>query len=179
MQVDSRSVVGGSCHHGRVRDIPDPGFAGDDGRADPGLLALLAAADGDPGPALAALGTARLLVPVTAVAGEVETGPDGLAREKDSDMAVVMMRGRDGRVALLAFSGTETLTRWDPTARPVPVTGRTAARAALDDGAQALVLDVAGPTSYAVTGEDLRGLAEGWRPVRVGAGHGWIAPAGE
>jgi len=162
-----------------VRDIPDPGFAGDDGAADPGLLAVLARADADPGPALAALGSARLLVPVTAVAGEVETGADGLAREKDSDMAVVMMRGRDGRVALLAFSGSETMARWDPTARPVPVTGRTAARAAREDGAEALVVDVAGPAPYAVQGDDLVGLAEGWRPVRVAGGHGWIAPAAE
>ncbi|MCH1868966.1 SseB family protein [Nocardioides sp. CFH 31398] len=162
-----------------MRDIPDPGFAGDDGAADPALLATLAAAGTDPAAALAALGTSRLLVPVTAVAGEVETGPDGLAREKDSDMAVVLMRGRDGRLALLAFSGTESLARWDPGARPVPVAGRTAARAAREDDAEALVVDVAGPTPYVVEGDDLVGLAEGWRPVRVAGGHGWIAPAGE
>ncbi|GAA1931963.1 hypothetical protein GCM10009737_37340 [Nocardioides lentus] len=165
-----------------MRDIPDPGFAGDDGSADPALLAALATARQDPArapEALAALGRARLLVPVTAVAGEVETGPDGLAREKDSDMAVVLMRGRDGRLALLAFSGHEAMTAWDAGSRPVPVTTRTAAAAARQDGAEAMVVDVAGPAPYVVQGDDLTALAEGWTLARVGDGVGWIRPPAE
>ena len=52
---------------------------------------------------------ARLLVPVVAVAGEVEVDEQGLAHDKSSDMATVLLTGRDGRTALLAFTGTESL----------------------------------------------------------------------
>ena len=86
--------------------------------------------------------------------GEAETGPDGLVRDKSSDMAAVLMRGADGRLALLAFTGLEAMQRWDPDARPVPVPARTAALAALQDGAEALLIDLAGPVRY--LGRDLR-----------------------
>src|SRR6476620_5705673 len=45
---------------------------------------------------------------------------------------------------------------------------RLAAQAALQDGAAALVVDVAGPATLVVEGEDLRGLALGWTLARVG-----------
>ena len=60
------------------------------------------------------------------------------------------MRGPDGRLALLAFTGLEQMQRWDPDARPVPVPARTAALAALQDGAEALLIDLAGPVRYLV-----------------------------
>ncbi len=69
-------------------------------------------------------------------------------------MATVLMRGQDGRMALLAFTGTEAMRRWDPAGRPVPVTVRDAARAARHDGADALVVDVAGPVLFVVEGDD-------------------------
>ena len=55
---------------------------------------------------MAALAGSRVLVPVVAVLGEVEHDAAGLTRDKDSDMAAVLLRGADGRLALLAFSGT-------------------------------------------------------------------------
>ena len=42
-------------------------------------------------------------------------------RDKSSDLATVLMRGSDGRLALLAFAGLDALHRWDADARPVPV----------------------------------------------------------
>ena len=164
------------------RTIPDPGFAGDDAAAAPELAAALGAWDGDPAAypeALAALQRSRLLVPVVAMLGEVEHGDDGLAREKDSDMATVLVQGADGRLALLAFTGTETLTAWDPSARPVPVAARQAAQAVLQDGASALVVDLAGPVRFVVEGEDLSGLAEGWILTRIGGSTAWIRPSEE
>ena len=110
---------------------------------------------------LAALQQARLLVPVVAVLGEVEYDDAGLAHDKTSDMATVLLQGADGRLALLAFTGTATLTRLGPEARPVPVAAALAARSALQDGAAALVVDLAGPVRFVVEGEDLRGLADG------------------
>jgi hypothetical protein len=128
----------------------------DTGAADPALADALAAYAADPArepEVLAALAEARLLVPVVAElardAHGSETGVDGLVRDKAADMATVLMRGADGRLALLAFTGLESLHRWDPDARPVPVPARTAALAALQDGAEALLIDVAGPVPYA------------------------------
>jgi len=161
------------------RVIPDSGFAGDDGSAAPELTAALAGWREDPAAypeALAVLQRSRLLVPVVAVLGEVEYDDAGLAREKDSDMATVLVQGADGRLALLAFTGTASLAAWDPEARPVPVTARVAAQSALQDGAAALVVDLAGPVRLVVEGKDLRGLAAGWRLARVASGAAWIRP---
>ncbi len=150
--------------NGCVR-IPDPGFAGDSGEPDPGLSAALAAYDAAPedGPAytraLTALVSARLLVPVVAVLGEVEVDEAGLAHDKSSDMAAVLLTGADGRLALLAFTGTGPMTAWNPEARPVPVTAPVAAQAALQEGAAALVVDAAGPVRFVVEGPALHHLA--------------------
>jgi hypothetical protein len=161
------------------REIPDPGFAGDDGSAAPELAAALDAWQHDPSAyveALAALQRSRVLVPVVAVLGEVEYDDAGLAREKDSDMATVLVQGADGRLALLAFTGTAALTGWDPRARPVPVAARVAAQSAVQEGAAALVVDLAGPVRFVVEGDDLRGLAEGWTLARLPDGAAWIRP---
>ncbi len=175
-----------------MRSLPDPGFAADDGAVDPAVSAALTAyaaeADADQTDrqseqradrhlaAVAVLQDARVLVPVVAVLGEVEYDERGLAHDKTSDMAAVLMTGRDGRTALLAFTGTSSLTRWNPEARPVPVTVRQAARAARQDGAAALLVDVAGPVLFVVEGDELAALAEGSRLVRLVDGQwGWVS----
>lgn len=163
-----------------MRQIPDPGFAGDEGAADPALEAALASYAHDPGryvATLAALQRTRLLVPVVAVLGEAETDEAGLRRDKTSDMAAVLMRGQDGRTALLAFTGTASLRVWDPEARPVPVTAVQAAQAARQDGADALLVDVAGPVMFVAEGEDLEAMAAGYELVEVNGRHGWARPA--
>jgi hypothetical protein len=163
-----------------VRSIPDPGFAGDDGSAPADVAAALASYARDPArhsATLAVLQHARLLVPVVAVLGEVEVDEQGLAHDKTSDMATVLMTGRDGRQALLAFTGREAMGRWDPQARPVPVTAARAAQAARQDGADAIVLDVAGPTMFVVEGDDLELLASGAALVEVSGRYAWVRPA--
>jgi hypothetical protein len=162
--------------------IPDPGFAGDDGAADAGLAAALTAYDagtGDRAGVLGALGTARLLVPVVAVLGQVEVDDHGLAHDKSSDMATVLMTRPDGQRGLLAFTSTASLAGWNAEARPVPAAASTAAQAAIQEGADALVVDVAGPVRFALGGEDLRAVAAGWRLTRVGDQAAWIRPASE
>ena len=168
--------------HEPPRTIPDPGFPDDRGLADPALTSALeqyALGQARSGDVLAALQDARLLVPVVAVLGEVAYDESGLAHDKSSDMAAVLVRSGGGRTGLLAFTSTETMRRWDPEARPVPVPAATAATADVQDGAVALLVDLAGPASYAVEGEDLTRLAAGWRLVAVADGHGWIGPAGD
>jgi hypothetical protein len=171
------------------RTIPDPGFADDAGEADPRLARVLgdhAHGAASSGAVLALLQDARLLVPVVAVLGEVEVDEQGLAHDKSSDMAAVLVRAADGSTGLLAFTSTAAMARWDPQARPVPVAASTAATAALQDGAEALLVDLAGPATYVVDGEDLTRLAAGWRLVALGASgpggaqeHGWIGPSAE
>lgn len=162
------------------RSLLGSGFPDDTGAADPALAAALtayAAGRGTEVAALAALQDARLLVPVVAVLGEVETDEAGLARDKSSDMAAVLLTGADGRLALLAFSGTTALRAWNPEARPVPVTARTAALAAVQERAAALVVDVAGPARLVVQGDDLVRLAGGWRLARAGEDVVWVTGA--
>ncbi len=184
VQHDDHGPAGGADD--LVRTIPDPGFADDSGAGDPRVARALAdhAAGGvSSGTVLSLLQDARLLVPVVAVLGEVELDERGLAHDKSSDMAAVLVRAADGSKGLLAFTSTETMARWDPEARPVPVTTGTAATAAVQDGAEALLVDLAGPAPYVVDGEDLARLAAGWRLVGLtgtGAGrHGWIGPSAE
>jgi hypothetical protein len=145
------------------RVLSDPGFDGDDGSAQPALTAALAswADSGDPGPVHAALLSARVMVPVVAIATDL--GADGA--EKSTDMAVITLRGPDGRVALPAFGSLATLTAWHAEARPLPITAARAAEAALFESADLLVLDPAGPVTFVVDGPALRALAEGRAPL--------------
>ena len=94
-------------------------------------------------------------------------------------MAAVLLTRPDGRRGMLVFTSAEALTTWNPDARPVPVATATAARAALQDRAHALVVDVAGPVPFPIDGEDLRGLAAEWQLTRVGDRSAWIRPASE
>lgn len=164
------------------RTIPDPGFPDDDGAADSavtGALSDFAAGSGQYVDVLVALQGSRLLVPVVAIAGDVEVDEAGLAHDKTSDMAAVLLARPDGRRGLLAFTSTATLTTWDPLARPVPVTAASAARAALQEQASALVVDVAGPVAFPIEGEDLRAIAAGWQLSRLGDRTAWIRPVSE
>lgn len=163
------------------RALGTPGFQGDDGSPDPTVVAALDAyATGNGGSAdvLAALAVGRLLVPVVAVLDEAAERADGLRVDKSSHMATVSTTGRDGRRGQLAFTCIDTMRRWNPSARPVPVTTRRAAEAALADGADALVIDLAGPVTFSVDAGELRALAAGWRPVADGHGGTWAAAVG-
>ncbi|MFW3465369.1 SseB family protein [Streptomyces microflavus] len=145
-----------------AQEHPDSGFSDDDGSASPALTGALDAWSRDRtavGPVLAALREARLLVPVVAVLGEVGEDEKGLRREKTSDMAVPTLKAGDRR-ALPAFTSTESLARWDPEARPVAVPLHQALQAAAHEKADTVVLDLAGPVAFELTGQTLLALAE-------------------
>lgn len=173
-----------------TRQLLAPAFPDDTGAADAALAAALegygspgGGSEGDTdradglGAVLLALQDARVLVPVVAIADEVVLDENGLAVDKSSDMAAVLIQRPDGRRGLLGFSSTATLATWNPEARPVPVTARTAALAAVQEGAAAMILDLAGPVRVVIDGSHLQALAAGWRLVRVGEDLGWIEPA--
>ena len=146
------------------RQLPGVARSGDDGAPHPRLLAATHAYDRDPGhlpEVLAALHTARVLVPVVAGLGETEAGPAGLTVEKSSDISLPVLVDGDGSRAVPVFSGVAAMARWDASARPVPVQGPRAAAVALAEGASALVLDVAGPVAVALDEPELRALVGG------------------
>ena len=138
-------------------------FRDDDGSADPEVAAALA--DYSRGAAgerrvLGALAPSRLLVPVVAVPLEVAQGAGGLAKDSRSEVATPVMTGSDGRRGVLAFTSVDAVRSWRPDARPVPFTAAEACQAVLDESADALVVDVAGPVTFAVEGRALAALAE-------------------
>lgn len=146
------------------KSIPNPGFAGDDGSADPVLAAALAAwaAGGSPDPIYAALVDGRVMVPVVAMAVSVDeiTGAD-----KETDMMLVTIQGEDGRTALPVFTSLEALTTWHPEARPVPVAATTACLSTVTEQGELVLVDPAGPVTFPIEGPALRALAQGRAPV--------------
>ena len=153
------------AHRVQRKNIPDPGFAGDDGAADPGLAAALARHAADPSSdsereLLAVLVGARLMVPIVAILGEVETDADGLRHDKSSDMAVPTIDSPDGRKGLPAFTSLEAMARWRADARPAPVPAHQAVQAAWSEQADALLIDLAGPAFYELSGAAMRAVAE-------------------
>src|SRR5215469_12665567 len=136
---------------------------GDTGEADPSVTASLGAwhrGAGSERDALLAVAGTRLLVPVVAMllARDEKTGAD-----KESEMALPTLIGNDGRVAIIAFSGVETLTRWRADARPVATPAARVWQAAVAEG-QSVVVDVAGPVPRRVEGARLTALAAGAPP---------------
>ena len=142
--------------------IPDPLDPDDDGDVSPELAAALAAhqaGTGGPERVLNALGGHRLLVPVVALLTSSEIGAHGVRQEKESEMALPKLVGRDGREAVPAFTGSESLRAWRADARPIQATVFQVCRAAAGEGAAAVVIDVAGPVPFVIEGEVLKALA--------------------
>ena len=117
-------------------------------------------------------------MPVVATATRLGETVGGLTSDKEAEMSVVMLQARDGRTALVAFTGMDSLVGWRADARPVPVTLDVAAATARSEGAAAVLIDVAGPHSLAIDGEVLDQLAAGHRLLRLGPDEfGWAVPA--
>jgi len=134
--------------------LGDPTDRGDPDPRVAAALSAFAAGQGSEHAALAALATARLLIPVVAVPAEAAPA------EKTSEMVLPTLIGSDGRRAVLAFTGLPSLTAWRPGARPVPVIARQVWQAGAEE-ANAVVIDIAGPVPFAVDGARLAALAGG------------------
>jgi hypothetical protein len=153
---------------GRGRSLASPHFPDDDGSAAADVRELVGRASAgeiDPVSAARALRDVRLLSSVVAVLDEAH--PAG--GDKDSHMAVVSMVNDAGEKGLLAFTGVDALAAWSADARPVPALGREVARAALDDDATAVVIDVSGPARLVLAGPLLHVLADRLDLARVTA----------
>ncbi|OMH31171.1 SseB family protein [Tersicoccus sp. Bi-70] len=165
--------------------------AGDDGTADAGVVAALAALrSGRVGESAVvdALRDARVFVPLIAsVAGHphassstdapsgVDSGPDATSidepagvpvSDKEADLSLVTIAAPDGRTALPVFTSVDTLRAWHPDARPIPTWAPRAALSAAAEDAQLMVLDPGGTVSFVVRRPALWALAQQrlWTP---------------
>ncbi|MEJ5914871.1 SseB family protein [Pseudokineococcus sp. 1T1Z-3] len=143
---------------------PSP-FAGDDGAAEPEVVAALAERDSHgPAAVVAALAATRVFVPVVAVAaGEEPTATTG---DAGADMAVVTLTAPDGRRALPVFTSTAALAAWRADARPVPSEVERAALSAVDEGCALLVVDLGSERPFVVPRPAVEALAQQrpWTP---------------
>jgi len=147
-------------------ELPESDFANDDGSPDPYIRSVLrnyaqSATAESARNLLDALLDARLLVPIVAVLDSMEEGIEKKGVEKDSHMTSVEFHSADGRRALLAFSGSDSLEAWDESARPIPRIAFTVAQSAIEQGLDALIIDVGGPVPTAIDGTLLSLLAIG------------------
>jgi hypothetical protein len=131
------------------RDYTVSPFPGDDGAVPDAVAAALAAHRAGEDPhrqrLAAALATARVLVPIMAVATETGTTAHGLTGDNGADMAMVSITAPDGTTVLPLFTSVAALSAWRGDARPVPVVGPQAAQAAVQEGCTGLLLDPATP----------------------------------
>jgi hypothetical protein len=138
-------------------------FDNDDGLADAGYLAAVAALQaghGDEAAVVASLATARVFIPIVAQLAEEAEGQDGLHSDKQADMALVTLKAADGRTAMPAFTSAEALSSWHPEARPVAVFAARAALSAVAEGAELLVLDPGSAVTFVVRRPALWALAQ-------------------
>jgi hypothetical protein len=152
----------------------------DVGAADPALLAALRA--GDAAAIRDGLTSARLLVAVVAL--------PGAERASEGEMALALLESADGRQALPAFTGIDTLAAWSAQARPVPRPGREVIAYAVEQSLAAVVIDPGAPHACTLLTDEIAppppGPAFGppaWKPSRkarrAAAPHEVYAVAGE
>ena len=148
--------------------MTERGTRPDDGGPDPRLAAALGAGAGTPlarAEVLAALADARVFCAVTADATGREPAPTtGLRAESGARVAVVLLEAAGGARALPVFPDLASLRRWRLDLRPAPLSGSQACAAAVDEGAEAVLVDPAG-AAVALSSSELGALARGWVPV--------------
>lgn len=152
------------------RSFEQSAASDDDGSADPALLsALTRFAAGEEGPeaVVEAVRAARLLVPLLAHAGEVGVSPEGRLVDKTQELSIATVQAPDGRAVLPAFSSVQTMSAWNPRARPIPAVGPRIALAAAGERTELVVIDPTSATEYVLRRPAVKALA---------TGEAWTAP---
>ncbi len=146
--------------------------AGDDGSADPALLAALNAFRAGQGDAVAvveAYRSARLLIPLVAEKGDEGVGVNGLRVDKTQELSIVTVAAPDGRRILPVFTSVGALSVWDAAARPVPADGVRTALAAAADDTDLIVVDPGSETEFVLRRPAVWAIGQGlpWEPAHV------------
>lgn len=170
------------------RALPANPFAGDDGSRPEAFAAAKAVEPPERTPAVVrAMRGGRLLVPVLAHAHPGRTAGGGMAQhakvaghdaqaEACEQAATVTVDVADGRAAMPVFSSLAAMTAWNPQARPVPVFGEQAARAAATVSDGLMLLDP-GDEPVLIPRPAVRALAVGaeWVPAWADEALGTVA----
>lgn len=176
-----------------------PSPASDTGLADPSVRRALAAAyhaDEGYARAVAALCTARLILPTVEAPAQAEPGrshaeaPDHgtlqppAGRVDHPEMAAVLLRNAQGDKAVVVFTGMDALAAWRADAHPVRCALDDVAATCAETGASSVLVDVAGPHPLVIEQGLVAELAQGRRLVELpDGGFGWMfvrrEPAGE
>lgn len=153
-----RGAIGGPADSAGVpwggRELHSNPFAGDTGEADPALQDALRAVAEEPldpqrhRAVVAALVDVRLYAPVLPSVLTQSVDERGLMHDNSSEMSMVRLRSGDGREATPAFTDIPTLTAWHGDARPVPIEAERLSAAAVEEGAQLLVVDPGTPHTF-------------------------------
>jgi hypothetical protein len=108
----------------------------------------------------------RLLVPLVAQLGEAGVGDHGHTVDKSAELSIVTVAGPDGRNVLPVFSSVDSMRRWNPKARPVPVDAIRVALAAASENTELVVLDPASETEFVIRRPALWAIAQSnpWIP---------------
>ena len=137
--------------------------ADDDGSADPRLIEALrrfrSRELGEVEVIDAARG-ARFLIPLLAHLGEEGENEHGLVVDKTQELAIVTVTSPDGRTVLPAFTSVETMSAWNPQARPIPVDAVRIALAAASEHTDLVVIDATSDTEFVVRRPAIRALAQ-------------------
>lgn len=147
---------------------PNP-HSGDDGSADPALLAALTAfraGEGGQAAVIDAYRSARLLIPLVAEKGDEGVGAHGLAVDKTQELSIVTVAAPDGRRVLPVFSCVQAMGRWDAAARPIPADGVRTALAASADDTDLIVIDPGSESEFVIRRPAVWAIAQGipWEP---------------
>lgn len=143
--------------------------SGDDGSADPALLAALLrfrTGEGSQVEVVDAFRAARVLIPLIAEKGEEGVAPSGLAVDKTQELSIVTVAAPDGRKVQPVFSSVTAMQKWDPTARPIPVEAIRAALAASSEDTDLIVLDPTSDTEFVIRRPAVWAIAQeqAWEP---------------
>ncbi|WP_270352476.1 SseB family protein [Microbacterium testaceum] len=146
--------------------------SGDDGSADPVLLAALVsfrAGESDARGVVDAYRDARLLIPLVAEKGDHGIGAHGLEVDKTQELSIVTVAAPDGRKVLPVFTSVTAMQAWDATARPVPADGRRTALAAASEDTELIVIDPASETEFVLRRPAVWAIAQGepWEPAHT------------
>ncbi len=121
-ETDAHACGPESHNHGDSAGVPWEGrsfesnpHAGDDGSADPALLAAILrfrAGEGSQAEVVDAFRGARVLVPLIAEKGDEGVAPNGLTVDKTQELSIVTVAAPDGRRVQPVFSSVQAMQAW-------------------------------------------------------------------
>lgn len=116
-----------------------------------------------------ALRAQRLFVPVLATRaeeGQRLASPEAPVGDKQADIALISLTSSSGRRTMPIFTSVQALTQWHPEARPVAAETERVMLAALDEGAELVVLDPGSEVDFVIRRPAMTALAQGvcWTP---------------